>query len=293
MFLMHPCGSLEVHQTPKSHNALIDVSIQIHQICVNKHGHDNHIKFEVQRRRAGCTQVVAAARSAPWLFAAGVAAVVFYTRADGFVSACRKGSLLPAVRCACNAAAGRSVCMQRLPATYTNPAYVLFSSTKVTSLGTNGAACTVYPLYLARDAVYVRFFSMQILSPTSGTFRRRVCCCLPFGVHALSTCCAQDAVYVRFCSIQILFLRSGTFRKFIMKPQVTLSFPPVYCFQRYELTYLPAEIFLTDHSTPISKEIIVSHHTRAIITRSWFETALNYKPRILDSKNEELPLFST
>ena len=23
--LMHPCGSLEVHQTPKSHNALIDV----------------------------------------------------------------------------------------------------------------------------------------------------------------------------------------------------------------------------------------------------------------------------
>ena len=120
----------------------------------------------------------------------------------------------------------------------------------------------------ARDAVYVRFFSMQILSPTSGTFRRRVCCCLPFGVHALSTCCAQDAVYVRFCSIQILFLRSGTFRKFIMKPQVTLSFPPVYCFQRYELTYLPAEIFLTDHSTPISKEIIVSHHTRAIITRS-------------------------
>ena len=35
------------------------------------------------------------------------------------------------------------------------------------------------------------------------------------------------------------------------------------------------------------------YHTRAIITRSWFETALNHKPRILDSKNEELPLFST
>ena len=30
----------------------------------------------------------------------------------------------------------------------------------------------------------------------------------------------------------------------------------------------------------------------AILTRSWFETALNYKPRILDSKNEELALFS-
>ena len=35
------------------------------------------------------------------------------------------------------------------------------------------------------------------------------------------------------------------------------------------------------------------YRTRAIITRSWFETALNYKPRILDSNNEELPFFST
>ena len=35
------------------------------------------------------------------------------------------------------------------------------------------------------------------------------------------------------------------------------------------------------------------YRTRAIITRSWFETALNYKPRILDLKIEELPLFST
>ena len=33
--------------------------------------------------------------------------------------------------------------------------------------------------------------------------------------------------------------------------------------------------------------------TRAIITCSWFETALNYKPRILDLKIEELSLFST
>ena len=32
---------------------------------------------------------------------------------------------------------------------------------------------------------------------------------------------------------------------------------------------------------------------RAIKTLSWFETALNYKPRILDLKIEELPLFST
>ena len=31
---------------------------------------------------------------------------------------------------------------------------------------------------------------------------------------------------------------------------------------------------------------------RAIITRSWFETALNYKPPILDLRIEELPLFS-
>ena len=31
------------------------------------------------------------------------------------------------------------------------------------------------------------------------------------------------------------------------------------------------------------------YRTRAIITRSCIETARNYKPRILDSKNEELP----
>ena len=37
----------------------------------------------------------------------------------------------------------------------------------------------------------------------------------------------------------------------------------------------------------------LTYRTRAIITRSRFETALDYKPRILDSKNEELPLFST
>ena len=35
------------------------------------------------------------------------------------------------------------------------------------------------------------------------------------------------------------------------------------------------------------------YHMRDIITRSWFETAINYKPRILDLKIEELPLFST
>ena len=34
---------------------------------------------------------------------------------------------------------------------------------------------------------------------------------------------------------------------------------------------------------------IVIYRTRAIITRSWFETALNYKPRILDPKIEEFP----
>ena len=35
------------------------------------------------------------------------------------------------------------------------------------------------------------------------------------------------------------------------------------------------------------------YRKRAIITRSWFETALNHKPRILDLKIEELPLLST
>ena len=31
----------------------------------------------------------------------------------------------------------------------------------------------------------------------------------------------------------------------------------------------------------------MDYHTPAIITRSWFETALDCKPRILDSKIEE------
>ena len=43
---------------------------------------------------------------------------------------------------------------------------------------------------------------------------------------------------------------------------------------------------------------IFKYRTHAIITCSWFETALNYKPRILDPKIEEFPclvpgLFST
>ena len=36
-----------------------------------------------------------------------------------------------------------------------------------------------------------------------------------------------------------------------------------------------------------------TYRTRAIITRSRFETALDYKPRILGLKNEELTLFNT
>ena len=32
-----------------------------------------------------------------------------------------------------------------------------------------------------------------------------------------------------------------------------------------------------------------TYRTRATITRSWFETALIYKPRILDQKIEEFP----
>ena len=35
------------------------------------------------------------------------------------------------------------------------------------------------------------------------------------------------------------------------------------------------------------------YRMRAIITRSWFETALNYKPPILDLRIEKLSLFST
>ena len=39
--LMPPCGSLDIQQIPKSHNALIN------QIYVNEHGYDINIKFEV------------------------------------------------------------------------------------------------------------------------------------------------------------------------------------------------------------------------------------------------------
>ena len=35
------------------------------------------------------------------------------------------------------------------------------------------------------------------------------------------------------------------------------------------------------------------YRTRAIISRSRFEAALVYKPRILGLKNEEFPFFST
>ena len=81
-----------------------------------------------------------------------------------------------------------------------------------------------------------------------------------------------------------------------MKPQVTHSTLPAYDLQRNELIYLPAEVFLTHCSTPISMQIIVSHHTRAIITRSRFETALDYKPRIFKVRKVSLnykPLCST
>ena len=56
----------------------------------------------------------------------------------------------------------------------------------------------------------------------------------------------------------------------------------------YAQTFSPLKL-ITSHCYKNHKK----YRTRAIITRSWFETALNYKPRILDSKNEELPLFST
>ena len=46
MALLDPCGSLEVYQNPKK-SQYIDGFIQIHQICVNKHKYENHIKFDV------------------------------------------------------------------------------------------------------------------------------------------------------------------------------------------------------------------------------------------------------
>ena len=61
----------------------------------------------------------------------------------------------------------------------------------------------------------------------------------------------------------------------------TLTPALAYDFQRYELIYRVAEEFPTEYFTPTSIEIIAFHHTRAIITRSRFETALKYKPRIL------------
>ena len=55
-----------------------------------------------------------------------------------------------------------------------------------------------------------------------------------------------------------------------------------------------ATIILNSHlnsdSTSISQII---YRTRAIITRSWFETALDYKPRILGPKKGQIFLFST
>ena len=44
--------------------------------------------------------------------------------------------------------------------------------------------------------------------------------------------------------------------------------------------------------TPDSDQVI-TYRTRAIITRSWFETALDYKTLILDPKIENKSLFST
>ena len=66
------------------------------------------------------------------------------------------------------------------------------------------------------------------------------------------------------------FLWTATFCKFIMKPQVTHWILPVYVFHRNELTNRGAEIFLTFYSRPITKEIIVSHHTRTIISCSLY-----------------------
>ena len=124
-------------------------------------------------------------------------------------------------------------------------------------------------------------------SHTNGPFAR---CCRPFGVHA-----RLPATYTAWlfpcsvprtslgspgrslCMIFIVckshfhgWLWTATFRKLLMKPQVTHWILPVYVFHRNELTNRGAEIFLTFHSTAISKEIIVSHHTRAIISRGLY-----------------------
>ena len=45
---------------------------------------------------------------------------------------------------------------------------------------------------------------------------------------------------------------------------------------------------MKDFDNFMSSKRIIKYRTHATITRYWFETTLNYKPRILDPKIEEL-----
>ena len=58
--------------------------------------------------------------------------------------------------------------------------------------------------------------------------------------------------------------------------------------------------FFSDHDSTSNVAWVIRHfiilvkdelHTRAIITRSWFETALDYKSRILGQKIEAFPFL--
>ena len=104
-------------------------------------------------------------------------------------------------------------------------------------------------------------YCMALPGTTRGDVPAVLCACKYYQLPILHGF-ARDAVHVRFFRMQILSPRSGTFRKFLMKPHVTHSIPLAYDFHRHEVTYIAAELFLTYRSTPISKEIIVSHHTR-------------------------------
>ena len=131
------------------------------------------------------------------------------------------------------------------------------------------AGCTNFTAPICMDVRMLIVYSPPLAAATRGDVPAVLCACKYYQLPILHGF-ARDAVHVRFFRMQILSPRSGTFRKFLMKPHVTHSIPLAYDFHRHEVTYIAAELFLTYRSTPISKEIIVSHHTCAIISRGLY-----------------------
>ena len=126
----------------------------LHRYCI--------VRTYIQRRRSGCTHVVAAARSAQRLFAAA-------TRAQ-------KGLLLPAVKCLCTRAGILSNRPVGATLPISNLAYARFSSLKVRAAvviytlaegfaAARRSACMPCLPVVPPDSVYVRFCSIQILFP--------------------------------------------------------------------------------------------------------------------------------